>query len=169
MENIKSHTANVTRALEAATRVIKRHNRKITVWSFIPFIVSFIAFCFLVQDGIGQDTLTLSLPQADSIFLHNNLYLLSQQYNIDASEALILQAQAYPNPIFTAEFNSIDRENSELFHVDKTGQKAFALEQLIILGGKRRTEIDIAKQNSLLAQSEFTDLLRNLRLELHNS
>ena len=150
-------------------RIIKGQNRKTTAWSVVPFLLSFIAFCLLVQDGIGQDTLALSLPQADSVFLHNNLYLLSQQYNIDASEALILQAHAYPNPIFTAEFNSIDRENGELFHVDKTGQKEFALEQLIIMGGKRRTEIDIAKQNNQLAQSEFTDLLRNLQLELHNS
>src|SRR6266850_7330595 len=108
--------------------VIKRQNTKITVWTAIPFLLSFIAFSLVVLDGICQDTLALSLPHADSIFLHNNLYLLSQQYNIDASEALILQAQAYPNPIFTAEFNSIDRENGELFHVDRTGQKAFALE-----------------------------------------
>ena len=147
---------------------LHQQNRRIWIGSMIP-LISLFACCLMVQDGMSQDTLALSLPQADSMFLHNNLFLLSQQYNIDASEALIVQARSYPNPIFTADVNAIDRENNEVFHVDKTGQKAFALEQLILLGGKRKTEIDIAKQNALMAHSEFTDLLRNLQLELHNS
>ena len=132
-------------------------------------LIIFILICLASPGAMSQDTLSLALPQADSMFLHNNLFLLSQQYNIDANEALIMQARSYPNPIFTADVNAIDRENDKVFHVDKTGQKAFALEQLILLGGKRRTEINIAKQNTLLARSEFTDLLRNLQLELHTS
>lgn len=120
------------------------------------------------QDGLCQDTLALTLPQADSLFLASNLTLLSQQYNIEAQEALVLQAKAYPNPIFTAEVNAIDPENNKTFHVDNTGEKAFGLEQLIILGGKRKVSIEIAKQNKVLAESEFSDLLRNLQLQLRN-
>lgn len=125
--------------------------------------------CFVSMDGMCQDTLRLNLLQADSIFLIKNLSLLSQQFNIAASEALILQARSYPNPIFTADVNAIDNENNKIFHVDNTGQKAFGLEQLIILGGKRKTEIEIAKQNKSVAESEFSDLLRNLQKELRNS
>ena len=142
---------------------------KIKLWSVNHYIWFSLHFVCLYKIVMSQIRFALSLPEADSMFLHNNLLLLAQQYNIDASEALILQAQTYPNPIFTADVNAIDRENNKVFHIDKTGEKAFAMEQLIILGGKRRTEIDIAKQNNLVAQTEFADLLRNLQMELQNS
>jgi outer membrane protein, heavy metal efflux system len=149
---------------------IKKKDPCLTIWvgiqcTFIPLI----AFMLSVTTVQGQDTLALSLPQADSLFLKNNLFLLSRQFDIAATEALVLQAKAYPNPNFTVDVNAIDRQNDKVFHVDNTGEKAFQLEQLIILGGKRRTEIDMAKQNKLLAESEFTDLLRNLQFELHQS
>ena len=135
---------------------------------FFPGILSIVLLLSFLN-ARSQDTLSLKLPQADSLFLSKNLSLLSQQYNIDANEALIIQAKSYPNPIFTADVNMVDPENEKIFHTDKTGQKAFALEQLIILGGKRKVGIEIAKQNTILAQSEFADLLRNLQRELRTT
>ncbi|MFZ9955289.1 MAG: TolC family protein [Flavobacteriales bacterium] len=117
----------------------------------------------------AQDTLLLKLLEADNIFLKQNLILLSQQYNIDVKDALILQAKAYPNPIFSADVNAYDPSNNRMFHVNQTGQKAFAIEQIIVLGGKRRVEIDMAKQNKQIAEAEFSEMLRNLKLQLHNT
>ena len=42
-------------------------------------------------------------------------------------------------------------------------------DQLILLGGKHRKEIELSRQNSQISQLQFEDLLRNLRLELHNN
>jgi len=131
--------------------------------------IVFIAFSVFTTRVYSQDSLSLKLQQADSLFLRKNLSLLSQQFNIEANEALILQARSYPNPIFSADLNAFDPQNNKIFHTDQTGQKAFALEQLIILGGKRKVGIEIAKQNKVLAQSEFSDLLRNLQRELRTT
>lgn len=130
--------------------------------AFILLLVSF-HLCY------GQNSLQLSLPQVDSIFLSHNLLLLAQQFNIDAQEALILQAKAYPNPLLTADVNAYDPDNQKIFHTGQSGQKAFALEQLILIGGKRKTEIDLAKQDKKVAELELEDLLRSLQYQLHSS
>ncbi|MDR0801199.1 TolC family protein [Fluviicola sp.] len=116
----------------------------------------------------AQDTLHLSLQKADSIFLTKNYYLLAASMNIEAKRAQILQAKVYPNPIFTADINAYDPENKQAFHVGKTGEKNFQLEQLIILGGKRRAEIEIAKTNTGIAELEFQQLVRELKFRLHS-
>ncbi|WP_343605475.1 TolC family protein [Fluviicola sp.] len=116
----------------------------------------------------AQDTLHLSLRKADSIFLAKNYYLLAASMNIEAERAQILQAKVYPNPIFTADLNAYDPDNNKAFHVGNTGQKSFQLEQLIILGGKRRAEIEIAKTNSGIAELEFQQLVRELKFRLHS-
>lgn len=112
---------------------------------------------------------SITLDEAEKLFLKSNLMLLAQQYNISAKQALVIQARAYPNPTFNADFNVIDPQNKKTFHVDSSGQKAFQVEQLIVLGGKRKMEIDIAKQNKILAESEFAELLRNLKVQLHRN
>src|SRR6478609_928507 len=124
-------------------------------------LASFAAKC--------QQQLPLKLLQVDSLFLQHNLILIAQQYNINIQDALIIQAKAYPNPIFTADLNAIDPQNNETFHVGNTGEKAFSIEQLILLGGKRKTEINMAKQNKIIAELELDDLLRNLSYQLHTS
>jgi outer membrane protein, heavy metal efflux system len=117
----------------------------------------------------GQPQISLTLYEIDSVFLKNNLLLLAQHYNVEAQDAYIIQAKAYPNPTITADFNVIDPQNDETFHVGKTGEKAFSVEQLILLGGKRKAQVNIARENKKIAELEFDDLLRNLRFQLHQS
>lgn len=129
------------------------------------------ALLFILMAGIchAQEKVNLSLAQVDSLFLKRNLFLLAKQFDIGSREALIIQARAYPNPIFTADFNAIDPQNNETFNVGSQGQKAFEIQQLIILGGKRKIQIEMAKRDHELAKVEFDDLLRNLRLQLYTS
>ncbi|MBP9925109.1 MAG: TolC family protein [Cyclobacteriaceae bacterium] len=135
----------------------------------MKFLKPFIFFLALPIICISQDKVSLTLSQVDSLFLKNNLLLLAQAYNVSAQEALILQAKSYPNPLFTADINALDPENQKVFHAGQSGQKAFAIEQLILLGGKRKTEIELARQNKQVAELELEDLLRNLRYQLHTS
>jgi cobalt-zinc-cadmium efflux system outer membrane protein len=116
----------------------------------------------------AQDTLHLSTRRADSIFLAKNYYLLAASMDIEAQRAQVLQAKIYPNPIFTADVNAYDPSGNQAFHVGKTGQKSFQLEQLIILGGKRHAEIELAKTNVGIAELEFQQLVRELKFRLHS-
>lgn len=131
---------------------------------FFPVIIILWLVSF---SGKSQKAQPYTLSQCDSIFLKNNLILLAQEYNIEAHEALVLQAKTYPNPLFSADINAIDPENNKYFHTGQSGQKGFTIEQLILLGGKRKTEIDIARQNKKLALLELDDLLRTLQYQVH--
>lgn len=115
------------------------------------------------------DTLRITLRQADSIFLKNNYSLLAASMGVQAQEAQVIQARVYPNPIVTAEINVYDPDNNKYFHTGQNGQKYFQIEQLILLGGKRKAEIDLAKTNAAIASLEFQDLVRQLKYELHSS
>jgi cobalt-zinc-cadmium efflux system outer membrane protein len=133
--------------------------------SFTLLIFIFLGSALLFSQKSQVD---MTIDEAEKVFLEKNLLLLAQQYNIGAKQALIIQARAYPNPVFNADINVYDPQNKKYFHIDSSGQKSFQVQQLILLGGKHRNEIEIAKQNAILAESEFSDLLRKLRAELHN-
>lgn len=132
-------------------------------------LVASLFLILLTSVGLNaQDTLRLSIRRADSVFLAKNYYLLAASMDIEAQRAQIIQAKIYPNPVFTADINAYDPSNNRAFHSGKTGQKAFQLEQLIILGGKRHVEIELAKTNVGIAELEFQQLVRELKFRLHS-
>lgn len=119
------------------------------------------------QAGLAQKTVTLE--DCESQFLKNNLFLLASQYNIDASKALTIQARIWDNPTITAELNAYNPERNQYFDIGKEGQKAFGIEQLIYLGGKKRNEVKLTQTNEQLAELQFNDLMRTLKLQLRKS
>lgn len=126
-------------------------------------------YCSLALLLAPADTLHVSMESAEKMFAEKNLMALAASYQVEATKALEIQARLYPNPVVSAELNLIDPQNNEYLHVGQTGQKVFAVDQLILLGGKHRKEIELSKMNSMIAGLEFEELLRNLRLELHNN
>lgn len=112
---------------------------------------------------------TVTLEDCESQFLKNNLFLLASHYNIDAAKALTIQARIWDNPTITASLNAYNPQRDQFFNVGQNGQKAFGIEQLIYLGGKKKNEIKLAQANEQLAELQFNDLLRNLKLQLRQS
>ncbi len=125
--------------------------------------------CLGLLNAKAADTLRVTIKSADSLFLKANYNLLASAMNIDAQKAQIIQAKLYPNPIFTADLNAYDPEHAQAFHIGNTGQKGFQLEQLILLGGKRKAQIDLAKTNVKIAELEFQKLVSQLKFQLHSS
>ncbi len=120
------------------------------------------------QGATAADTLRVNLHAADSIFMADNYVLLAQTMRIEREKALVIQASLYPNPIVTADFTAVDPENGKFFRLGANGQKGFQLEQLLLLGGKRKAAIDLAQSNATLAELEFQDLIRRLRFRLRS-
>lgn len=130
-------------------------------------LYALLLLVLLNQAAIAQKTVILQ--DCESEFLKKNLFLLASQYNIDASKALTIQARIWDNPTITAELNAYNPERNQYFDIGKEGQKAFGIEQLIYLGGKKRNEIKLAQTNEKLAELQFNDLLRTLKLQLRKS
>lgn len=127
------------------------------------FIVAF--FCF----GIAFAQQNLTAKDCDDALQKNNLQLLAQQYNITAAQAGIIQAKIWEQPVLNADINAYNPEARRYFDIGTNGQKFFAIEQLIYLGGKKKNEIRIAKTNAEIAGLQFEELLFNLKDQLHRS
>lgn len=130
------------------------------------FLLVFIG-CNLVTKA--QDTLFISIQQADSLFLANNLSLLSQRYQIDANKAMVLQAKLWDNPTLNAEFNLYNGNKKQYFDVGKTGEKIVSFDQVITLAGKRNRRVALAKAQARYTELEFYELLRTLKFELRDN
>ncbi|QKZ14381.1 TolC family protein [Spirosoma sp. KUDC1026] len=142
---------------------------------FIFFISSQLAWAqqpvatdLLHSSANGQDSLRLTLRQADSLFLKNNLLLLAERFRLDASQAQIIQAGLYDNPTVTVELSAYNAEKRRVLDAGRQGQKFVAIEQLLYTAGKRNKRVALASEAARLTGYELLDLLRGLRFELRS-
>lgn len=117
----------------------------------------------------SQDSLRITLDEADKLFLQKNLLMIAGSLNVDAQKALEVQAKLYPNPDITIGVNAFDADNKKLFYAGRSGEKTFEFNQLVLLGGKRKNQIELARSNTAYARLQLEDLMRTLKLQLHNN
>lgn len=137
------------------------------------YFLSIIAFLLLGPGWTSAqqnkiDTLTLTINQADSIFLRKNLTLLANEYNVDVSKALVQQARVWDNPVLNTDQNIYDGK----FFRHKTenglqyGQVYIQVQQLIRTAGKIKKLTRLAEDNVLNAEAQFNEVMRNLKFLL---
>jgi len=143
----------------------------------ILFTAIFASFWITSQAQIAsaKDTLKISRAEAETIFLKNNLRLLSEKLNIDQAEAQVVQAKLWPNPTLeVSEINLWSNAYSEQLPPifgdwGKTSQVALSLEQMIYTAGKRKKMIAMEKVGVEMAHEYFKDFLRVLKVEFRNN
>src|ERR1700754_3258287 len=129
----------------------------------------FSGLCLTVGIAVGQprqDTLRLPLAAAEKMFLDSNLQLLAQRYNVDATQALVIQARLWPNPNFSVGHTLYSGALNEFFPTGRNDETTVGLSQLILLAGKRNKQIKLAQENTRLTEYQFFDLLRTLKYTL---
>ncbi|KMQ59574.1 transporter [Chryseobacterium angstadtii] len=107
----------------------------------------------------------MSLSDCEEAFQKNNLQLLAEQYNINMADADILQAKIWELPQLSGQINAYNPEGKKVFDIGQA--KGAEITQLIYMGGKKKNEIAFAKSNKELAQLQFSQLLVDLRTQLH--
>lgn len=127
-----------------------------------------LLLCTTVQVA-AQDTVRISLPGAESLFLKNNLTLLASKYSISIAEAQVIQAKLYPNPNFSFTGAIYNPEQKKAFDISNgTGEYIYSVQQMILLAGKRNKQVKLAQTNTVLAENSFYDLLRTLQYTLRS-
>jgi cobalt-zinc-cadmium efflux system outer membrane protein len=111
-----------------------------------------------------QDSLVISMQQAEDSFLTKNLSLIAQNYSIDSARATVITARLYDNP--EIDFSNAFYNTSTHHFFDP--EESFQISQLVILAGKRNKAITLAKSGIDIVQNQFYDLLRTLRYILRN-
>jgi len=114
----------------------------------------------------------LSYEEAETIFLQNNLSLISEQLNIESQKAELIQAKVWPNPeLSVSEINLWKNPNMNssppfFGSFGENQQIALELNQPIPTAGKRRKLIALEKTKLEISEQYFEELLRELKLEL---
>ncbi len=124
--------------------------------------------------GFGQDTLRLTLPDAEQRFLQKNFLLLAQKFNINLAEAAVTQSKLWDNPNFFMETNLYNPNTGVFFPFAKnadlntpTGQAInLQFQQVLSLSKQRSKLIALAQTNVALQQAAFQDVMRSLRFQL---
>ena len=118
----------------------------------------------------AQDSLHISLPEAEKQFVQKNLGLLAEKYNIDIAKAAVIQARLFNNPSMVVSGNLYDPKENRIFNVSNTtGQYDVAVQQLIRLAHKRNKEIALAQINTSMSEDRYYELLRTLRFSLRSN
>lgn len=109
----------------------------------------------------------MSLLECENAFQQNNLQLLAEQYSINMADADILQAKIWELPQMSGYINAYNPLDKRV--LDAGRAKGFEVTQLIYMGGKKKNEIAFAKSNKELSQLQFSQLLVELRTQLHTN
>ena len=133
---------------------------------WLPLALGFCisSVCALAQPAM--DTLRLTLPAAEKMFLDSNFQLLAQRYNVDATQALVIQARLWPNPNFQIGHTLYSGALHQWFPTGANDETTVGLSQVILLAGKRNKQIKLAQANVRLSQYQFFDLMRTLKYTL---
>ncbi len=130
-------------------------------------ILTIVFTSFLPMVIWGQNTINLSISDAEKIFLSQNLTLIAEKYNIDKAKANLIQTALFENPTLNFEQIAYNDETKEFFNT--SSQHAVEIEQAISLLGKRSKLKEIENYNIRIAQQEFESILRELKFSLHTN
>ena len=117
-----------------------------------------------------QDTVNISIPDAEQRFVSKNLSLLISQYDAKIAQANYLQAKLWYNPNIyygTTLYNQSDKKfldnNYPSGEVDNTLQ----IQQLLTIGGRHSANAKLLKVGVAQAQYQLADLLRSLKYQMY--
>ncbi|MFL5810686.1 MAG: TolC family protein [Flavisolibacter sp.] len=132
-------------------------------------VFSLLAIFISCMHAHAQDTLKLTLSQAEEVFAQKNLSLLAEKYNIEIARAQVIQARLYSNPNFKFTGNLYNPQlGKKVDFSNKTGEYIIEAQQLVLLAGKRNKQVRLAETNTSLSENRFYDLLRTLKYTLRS-
>ena len=133
-----------------------------TIQSFAGLIIAALALVLTNQPILGQEKSpepapiakrTITISDAVTIFLQQNLELVAARYDIDIAEAEKLTARLRPNPQLTVGLSGLPLSLRGPLIREQTYD--YGISQTFELGGKRHKRIDAANANSDLARGQF--------------
>ena len=106
----------------------------------------------------------ITIKDAVSIFLQQNLQLVAARYDIDSADAEKLTARLRPNPQLTLGLSGLPLNLSGPFISEQT--YSYGISQTIEMGGKRSKRIASADANSEVARGQFQMVVWQLTNDL---
>lgn len=129
--------------------------------------------CFFLLPGVlraqVQDTLKVSIRQADSLLLARNLSLVVSRYEVDKAEARKIQEKLFLNPELSTEWSAYNPNTKRSPDVGSNGQKIIQLQKVFRIAGQRKTSVLLAEEEKHMSEIQYYELVRSLKYQLHVS
>lgn len=117
---------------------------------------------------IQQDTLHISLQDAEKIMLEKNLDLIANHFNIDIAQASVITAKLWDNPGFNYQQNIWNPVTRIPFTIRNGGEVSVQIDQVFKTAGKRHRLVQYNKANAKATEYAYYDLLRNLKFQFRS-
>jgi cobalt-zinc-cadmium efflux system outer membrane protein len=109
----------------------------------------------------------LNFQQAKARLIKKNLSLLAAFYDIDISEARLIQSKLWNNPYFIWNQELYSAEKNQYFNYQN--QFLIQIEQVFSIAGKHSNTVKLARINVAINKAQFQDVIRSLLYELGNT
>jgi len=129
-----------------------------------------LAWCVLAATpALGEEKITLEQALAEA--LEKNLSLLAERVNISIAEARLITARLRPNPVVSAGGDHLDLLGTGFNEINNAGPAEFNVRTdfTIERAGKRSSRIAVAQHALGVAELEFLNAVRGLRLEVQSA
>lgn len=110
-------------------------------------------FILWASTGFSQ-TVDLTIQEADSLFLAQNIDLLAERCNISMADAAITQAKLYHNPVISIEENVYNRLNHRYFDFGRNSEQVVNVDQLISIAGQH-SDVMMARNQAEQAKASL--------------
>jgi len=129
-----------------------------------------LAWCVLAPTSALADE-KITLEQALAEALEKNLSLLAERVNISIAEARLITARLRPNPVVSAGGDHLDLLGTGFNEINNAGPAEFNVRTdfTIERAGKRSSRIAVAQHALGVAELEFLNAVRGLRLEVQSA
>jgi len=140
-------------------------------WVFVLISVFITCSLFGQESPIFvQDTINISIPDAEQRFVSKNLSLLMSQYDAKIAQATYLQTKLWYNPNLyygTTLYNQSDKKFFDNQYPGGEVDNTIQLQQLLTIGGRHSATAKLAKVGIAQAQFQLADLLRSLKYQMY--
>ena len=140
--------------------------------NFLYRAIVALVLCKLTTAQQPPQVEVLTLDQAVSEALENNLDLLAERYNVSIAEARIITAKLRPNPVLTLDADHLDLLGTGFNLATNNGgpqEYSIRTDFLFERGGKRRARIAVAEGNKAVARLQLLNTIRGTVLNVQNS
>ena len=143
----------------------------------------FISFCLLLiillfnsglkaqQSSLFKtDTVSINIADAEQRFVSKSLSLVAAKFEIDISQANVLQAKQYYNPNLTY-FQQLYSPAPDVYFDNsiETGNVDWQVNQLFSIAGKHVNTVKLAKLEVEKSKLLYDEVVRSLKYELYTS
>jgi cobalt-zinc-cadmium efflux system outer membrane protein len=132
--------------------------------------VAAMAVSWLVPDGaIAQSAIrTLTVQEAVKEAVDKNLGLLAQRADLSIAQAAAITARLHPNPVLSGGANSLDWLGTGFNEENGAGPPEYSIRVDLPFerGGKREFRMELADDATRVAEAQFSDAVRRLKLDV---